>query len=353
VIAVPVIARAIFCLNQYLSHNLSFRRFRPEIALLALSFALLAWNKGVNFGNLFWFGGHSPYFGYEALQTPRWKPKEQFRTVSLFESPTANIVAGFYGLETFDGQVSVNIKHWADYWVDIVRRDQHHGLTTRIGGKWQYWNGSTYDVEKHIRLDLLRIANVRFLISPIPLRSGQLTAVYTPKMEDWAKARLEMFTNKMDFVKYRVTRIFDPGKLFIYELSKPTPRIFTASKLKITSDTIDPAALHSLVAEFAPQNIVIVKKADAKYFRPTANLKITSTQKVVDGFHVTVDAPSGGILLINNMYLPFWKARSDGKALKIVPANSIHMAISIPPGTKNVQIRYDRPLLREKIKDLF
>ena len=55
--------------------------------------------------------------------------------------------------------------------------------------------------------------------------------------------------------------------------------------------------------------------------------------------------------MVNIPYLPFWRAWGDGKELKIVPANMIHMAIPILAGTKKVVLRYCRPLLRERLSN--
>jgi len=74
---------------------------------------------------------------------------------------------------------------------------------------------------------------------------------------------------------------------------------------------------------------------------------------VADGFDIKLKASKGGLVLINNSYLPYWKAWGDGKSLKVVPANAIQMAIAILPGTKQLKVRYKRPLLREKIAALF
>ena len=39
--------------------------------------------------------------------------------------------------------------------------------------------------------------------------------------------------------------------------------------------------------------------------------------------------------------------------MDVVPANVIHMAVAVPPGTKNIKVRYNRPLLREKLAARF
>ena len=76
-------------------------------------------SKFLNFGMLIWFGGQSQLTGYENLHDDDWKPAEYFRVVTPFEKPNANIVAGFYGLDTFDAQANMNYMRWATYWESI------------------------------------------------------------------------------------------------------------------------------------------------------------------------------------------------------------------------------------------
>lgn len=353
-IAVAAGARALshFPVTPQRGPALAFWRV-PAVAVLALGLAILTMNKIVNFGTLVWFGGQSSYVGYSNLRDPAWKPAEDFRVVTLFETPNANITAGYYGYDTFDGQLNVNPKAWSDYWVDVVHRDPTHNLTTRTGIKWRYWDGKSYDIEKHIRLDLLGIANVRYLFSALPLKSKSLKLVHAPDPANRAKARRDFFPDALSFYRFRVRRIFDTGELYVYELPRVMPRVFAARKIEIVSDMVAPAQRHERVAAMAPARTVVVSESDGKALKAAGVLRLVGFQKVVDGYDVTVDAPGGGVLVVNNHYLPFWQARAQGRRLDIVPANGIQMAIIVPPETTDIKVRYRRPLLREKVAQWF
>lgn len=354
-ITVPVITRALVTLNiGGETPDPWRRRLKPEVALLAVALAVLTWNKALNLGLLVWFGGQANMFAHDNLNRDDWKPNKDFRVISLFELPTANIVSGMYRLDAFDGQLNINHAGWDGYWFSVVRRDRSIQMTTRAGSKWENWNGRTYDVDGHLRLDLLGIANVRFLLSGLPLESEGLKPVVVPALEDQAKRRPNSFSSQREYLKFRLRRIFDPGKLYVYELPRFLPRVFAATRVERIDREVADVVLHERVAAVAFDGAVVLAKNDAPKFDGLGILKEVRHVKVTDGYDVTVDAPDGGILVLNNMYVPFWEAHAgDGRRLEIVPANAVQMAIAVPPGTETIVVRYRRPLLREKAAGLY
>jgi hypothetical protein len=353
-LCIPFIARALVQLASMTREGLYFRLMRQApVAVLALGLAVLTFNKEMNFGKFIWFGGQSVYTGYKNLKSSRWKPNQYFRTVTVFDTPNPNIIAAFYGLDTFDGQFNLSSINWAQYWADIMKRNQQHGLGSRVGRDWQYWNGSTYDVEKHFRLDLLAIANVRFLISALPLQSDKLKLIFAPSKDERARERLNSFPGIKEFVLYRFKRIFDPGELFIYEIKNSLPRVFSASLIKFVERSLPFHRLHEITSQIAPKHGAVVFKTDKDALQPTGILSIENIAKVLDGYDVAVRTSHGGNLILNSYYTPHWKAWADGKPIKIISANSIQMAMGVPANTRHIKIRYQRPLLREKIAVFF
>lgn len=178
-VTLPVVARALVALNTDRETPHSWlERLKPEAALLAVALAALTWNKAVNLGLLVWFGGQANMFAHSTLKKEDWKPKENFCVISLFELPPTKFVSGMYRLDTFDGQLNIYHAGWDNYWFSVVRRDLSLRLTTRPGVKWENWNGRTYNVDGHLRLDLLGIANVRFLFHVFGQSFGPLPEFY-------------------------------------------------------------------------------------------------------------------------------------------------------------------------------
>ena len=319
---------------------------RMAAALLAASLCLLSWNKFVNGAWFVALGGQSSSFGFAELQNPEWKKERHGRVVTLFDVPPPNITATYYGIDSFDGAVLLNQKPWNDYWASIKKKPlPAKRVATRPSVDWRYWNGKSYAVGESLRLDLLRIANVKYLISALPLTGDGLTLVRSIDRSAWTKTRPGFFSGYVSYLKTRLQRIFDPGGQYIYALSDALPRIFAATGVEVVNDEIDTATLHRRVAELAPKKRAVVTRRYAGQLTAKDSLEVVSFGKVTDGYDVSVRAPEGGVLLANNVYLPYWQAFAGGKALPVVPANGIHMAVAIPTGSEKIEIRYRRPTL--------
>ncbi|MBT7583452.1 MAG: hypothetical protein HN572_10840, partial [Kordiimonadaceae bacterium] len=320
VLFIPILAVAITNFNKN-SGTFGYlrKRIRLDVCILALALSALTYNKVQNFTLLIWFGGQSSIFGFEKLLDPSWKPKTAFRTVTLFERPPANNVAGMYNIDTFDGQPSLYLNRWVRYW-DQIQKLPNSVQRTRVGLNWALWNGREYDIDSQIRLDLLAIANVRYLFSPFPLKSKKVKLILTPRESEKVLARPESFTSVFDFFKIRLRRIFDPGELYIYELSNVLPRVFAASSVHYSEGDISDKNFIDEVTGAAPSKAAIIPSQHKLTFPLNNKLVVESYSKVTDGFDINISDPTGGVVIINNSYLPFWKAWGDGRALKVVPA---------------------------------
>ena len=359
VLVIPVAARALAlaCAPKFSMVNPA-RFFRPEIAILAVALAILTWNKYLHAAQFVAFGGQNNRLEYRDLKNPAWKLAGEYRVVTPFDTPRPNVVAAYYGFESFDGGSLLQPKTWNDYWRSLRRLPPFKGSDSsreaaRIRPDWRFLKGETYDIAGHVRLDLLRIANVRYILSAFPLKGDGLKLVVRPGADEHIRTPPGAFKSKADYVSYRIRRIFDPGRHFIYEVSNALPRVFVARGLETVEDGIATNLLHDRVEATAMSGTIVVSEKDARSLGEAREMKIEAAEKVADGYDVTIDAPRGGILVLNNNYLPFWQAHADGKPLTIVPANAIHMAIKVPPGAQEITFRYARPLLREKIAGFF
>ncbi len=323
---------------------------RPEAVVLAAALALLVWHKFANVAQFLWFGGQSAYFGHESLNDPPWRPDFDFRVVTLFDTPHPNIVSGYYGYDSFDGGVNLNHRAWQEFWLNTLYNEPNYLQTTRPRIEWEHWDGTAYEVGRHLRLDLLAIANVHYLFSALPLRNATLRPVFEPEPEDRAKALPDDVGGWPHFLWFRLRRIFDPGELYVYEIANSLPRVFAARTVTEVADDIASETLHDRIASVAGGRGVVVASGDrARLGTPSTSLRVLSAGTVADGYDIAIDAPDGGILVVNQMHLPFWEARAGTHFLDIVPVNGVHMAMSVPPGATRIEVRYRRPLLREKV----
>ena len=159
--------------------------------------------------------------------------------------------------------------------------------------------------------------------------------------------------DRVDFFEFRLRQIFDPGEHYVYELPRFLPRVFAATDVETVATGTNGPQLHEHVAAVAPNRVIVVSESDASIFQGFGILKTGTNKKVTDGFDITVEAPEGGIVVVNTMYVPYWRAATrDGRSLDIAQANAVQIAIAVPPGTKNIKVRYRRPTLRKKIGQL-
>jgi hypothetical protein len=55
---------------------------------------------------------------------------------------------------------------------------------------------------------------------------------------------------------------------------------------------------------------------------------------------ISVDAPGGGILVLNDVWHPWWRATIDGKPADILKANVLFRAVVVPPGRHEVRFSF-------------
>jgi hypothetical protein len=294
------------------------------------------------------FGGQGSVFKYTSLS--QWQPDTQgmFRSITLFDTPYSSIVAGVYNIDSFDGALPFNPIYWNDYWA-AIRRGPINGKRAFTRGTldWRYWNGKTYDIDKLVDLDLLQAANVRYLISALPLQNPNLLLVVPSEQERWPKIHRSMFPDMPSYLIQSLKRIFDPGKHYIYELKAPLPRVFPAKGVMEARGSEDPAHFLKTAAKAAQNGLIIVKSTDIRRLesQQTHFMEVCDVVISPNGYDISLLAPQGGVLVVNQHFNKFWKAYSGGRELLITPANGIYSVFYVPPATTTVRMRYMPPRL--------
>jgi len=273
--------------------------------------------------------------------------------VTFYEAPNSNVVSGVYGIPSFDGQANLNNQFWSRYWVGILR-NKLGPLVTRIGWQRKYWNGKAYDADKHVRFSLLAAANVRYALSPLPLLSHDLRLIHQPAADASWRSHPSMFPDIWAYLAHRFKVIFYGGDNYVYEINGALPRIYAAQETYVVSDNLDDVSFLERVIDAASQYAAVVRESDAKILGGAANAAMVVEQFEIlsDGYAVTVESPGGGILMINNMYWPWWTASADGRDLAMVPANGVQMAVNVPKDVTEIKIIYHRPTMAARVSEL-
>ena len=128
---------------------------------------------------------------------------------------------------------------------------------------------------------------------------------------------------------------------YVYENPRALPRAMVLTDWRL-------ADFDALVAngwpDVDPRRTVLLKKAPAGLLpgfsrgAPNAVARIVryaNTDVVVD-----VDAPAGGILVLNDVWHPWWRASIDGADTEILKANVLFRAVVVPKGTHTVRFTF-------------
>jgi hypothetical protein len=147
----------------------------------------------------------------------------------------------------------------------------------------------------------------------------------------------------------QIDKVLKPGDLnfvartkeaYVYENSHALPRVMLVGGWQV-------ADFSKLIADGWPpgvdptETVLLQKDLRALSRSPsgagTARLVRYAYTEVV----VEVDAPSDGILVLNDVWHPWWRATIDGVETEILPANVIFRAVAVPPGKHIVRFMFE------------
>ncbi|KAF0225634.1 MAG: hypothetical protein FD176_320 [Rhodospirillaceae bacterium] len=338
-------------------------------AVLAGSFAvavmLLAWVKAHNLLLHYDHGGQSAYRA-ENLVDAAWAPAEPFRVITLWHkylTPEQNVPSGFNGLAAFDQYLNISFANHQDYWsYGIMRSTPRRDLDLQ----WHYWNGQAYELDRQASSALLGLANVRFIISPVPLVGESLRFVDGPKDLPKDRAILKMrrlndgdnswkrrIADSVDETRWHFERMFEYGKLYIYEIAQSKPRAYGARQIIEVADHMPPKEFHGLIERHAAENAAVLRHRDRPALPSAGQVTVTGLSLLPDGYDLSVSAPTDGLVLVNISFSPFLSAQCADQALTLSAANGVQTAVVVPAGCSDVRLRYYRPTAWEALAKLW
>jgi hypothetical protein len=308
---------------------------RPRLTVLVMAIALgeAIWLKGFYLVQWVGMGGQTIHHGYTNLSERPWQTPELLRAATVPYRLDPNTVAA-YGLESFDGLVNSYARSRAEWW-----RWAFPGVAIGVTTGYTYIANQqstdflccrSYPVEKIVGLDRLRLGNVGYLVSVLPLVGEGIEQISGPKDGRTPPRRDDPMSGK---IKRFLELLADPGEVYVYSIMNPLPRAWLAQGVT--------------TAETYEERLQLALKHQAVVTTPTAlpearpgNIKLI--KQVKDGYDLELEAPDGGVLLVNVPYNKYWQAEAGDKKLTILPANDLHIAIGLPTGLSNLTLRYRR-----------
>jgi hypothetical protein len=335
--------------------------FAVAIGLLCLQSAmiqkdiLVEMSEGKNFRTLY----RNPALMRLAEQRD---PAEPYRTatVAMSDRDGYRLHPGYawaYGLETADGYINLYSKRYHQFWERLIspmsRYDAEIFNRFRYGGHRAYLSVPSGDppekmhespFPEYFRLELLSLANVRFILSSGPLGGHGLTLLPSDALDAqkvWEKRpRRDKFLGLLDGTY--------PGPpLYIYENKQVIPRFFLARHVQILQEDTEVLSALSLATREDLATTAYLKRSDLEGLSfPAGNGKggaVRVRDYQADRLVLDVDARSESILVVTNNYSPFWKAAVDGRDSRIFPVDHTFQGLPVPRGRHEVVLTYEPP----------
>lgn len=220
-----------------------------------------------------------------------------------------------YSLSTVDSYLTLYPANYHQFWSKVIAKriaeDKLRYEDFIIWGNRIYLYGPAnfYELEniefkKYYDLDLLSLANVKYIISQKPITNEHLILLpsdYREKFKSW-----DSFSKNQKLKKFFKGDYFGPP-LYIYENKKVLPRFFILEDNKVSVQVVN-------VDNYSPDKIELS-------LNPAESVTLIAT--------------------IN--YYPWWKVTINGKIVPIDKYQSAFMSIQVPKGANQVILQYLPP----------
>jgi hypothetical protein len=127
---------------------------------------------------------------------------------------------------------------------------------------------------------------------------------------------------------------------FIYENPNALPRVMLVGDWRLTNfaDLLKAGQW----PDANPRRTVLLERAPRPAFPPAA--LNGGTARIVE-YHndevvVEVDSPASAVLVLNDVWHPWWRATLDGQPAEILKANVLFRAVAVPPGKRTVRFTF-------------
>ncbi len=328
--------------------------------VLALAIGMLVHFKVYNFANLLYHGGQSQYHSISNLASTEWRSGQPFRVITLRVrdlGPEPAIAYGTYGLESFDVFQMLEPKERSIYYESGIRKKpvSTGGFDPRIFIDWSKWQDGIYKgIGEQLSLNLLRIANVSTIISPVPIEPDGVKFIAGP--DEPPMTKFDRSSNIEAYLKNRVARVFDFPEMYIYSIPDAYQQLYAADRVIYVGDEVTDVDFIKRIDEetSGSDRVIVTREKSRKILGQTStSLSVKNFSQIKNGYLAEISSPDGGFLVVNTVALPFWRAFAGDVSLSVVAVNMIQMAVRVPPGAKRIIFQYDRPTLKGALKSVF
>ena len=176
-------------------------------------------------------------------------------------------------------------------------------------------------------LPLMRMLNVKYLLSPQPINFPGLIQIRQGKMKT-GRGNLPVT---------------------LYELDDFQPRAWFVENVEVHTGKNLPWGTFT-AQSFDPGRTAFISQTDIGSNRSFTLGSVTDIQYSLHELTVKTKSTAEGFLVISEVYYPLrWKAKIDGKEVKYFETNGVIRGLIVPPGNHEVKFVYDRSSFRKGI----
>lgn len=264
-----------------------------------------------------------------------------------------------YGLETVDGIINLYSRRYQDFWREVIRplAKVNKGVLDffdyKAKGRLLYLfspsagrplQDKILSFEDHYNFELLSLANVRYIISPVPLQEGNLALTSSNVNEKQITWQQKGRPARM----IGIIRGEYPGiPLYIYENLKVLPRFFLVGKVRLFDESSQVLAALAGADFNDLKSTAYLRSADAADL-PLDNLggidqEVGLISYTPDKIILEVKSKGPSLLIATNNFSPYWRAKIDGSRTRVFPVNHTFQAVYIESGKHQVVLEYEPP----------
>jgi hypothetical protein len=387
-----IIAAGLVLVSRLVWDRLQDGVARHSAAAVAMGFAgfMILWPKVHLFYPLGVDGWGERNYQVKALDEIRKRETGPFRVASVL--PLQPSYAYAQGLEAADGWANLFPAMYRDLWyralaplfaanpftrrifgVDTPRPEDNFiflgadliepGVGALPGEDVSVALKSGFDLDRRFNLGILRLLNIKYLLSEYPLKGTGIELVHAPEVwPDFPQSRsrntglvhgprppqlepsgwLSKLTRPASDLSASWRRQMRGKDIFIYSLRDPVPRFRLVDSVAVESSA---NAVLDRVAQGNP-NEATIESADAHLLGEQTQFvggDVSVIRYTPDEIILDIDHSGAGFLVIANTWSPYWRADIDGQLSPLIRTNHAQFGLFIPRGARRVTLDYAPP----------
>ncbi|MEW6610903.1 MAG: YfhO family protein [Patescibacteria group bacterium] len=162
-------------------------------------------------------------------------------------------------------------------------------------------------------IKLLGLANVKYILSPVPLNSLLMNEAARMTINDAS------------------------ASVYLYELTIAQPKVYLTTNA-VTVSSKDEAAATLMQSDYQAANAIVEYTTLPSLNAVQSHAAITSSEE--GSYTVRTSTDGSALLVLNESWYPGWRATIDGNDTQIIPVNLAFQGIVVPKGEHTVRFQF-------------